>query len=67
MEGFVGPRVVITCFYRLPGFLASLRNRPIPGIFPRRKSIWATFPSCISGLEMPCFQEYFVVEIQIPS
>lgn len=31
MEQFVGPHVVITCFYRLPGFLASLRNRPIPG------------------------------------
>ena len=67
MEEFMGPHVVIMCFYRLPGFLASLRNRPIPGIFPRRKSTWATFPSCISGLEMPCFQESFVVEIQILS
>lgn len=31
MEQFMGPRVVIMCFYRLPGFLASLKNRPIPG------------------------------------
>ena len=31
MKQFEGPYVVITCFYRLPGFLASLRNRPIPG------------------------------------
>lgn len=67
MEQFVGPRVVITCFYRLPGSLHPWGTDLSQAIFPRRKSVWATFPSCISGLEMPCFPESFIVGIQILS